>query len=67
MQKNEKLEENEVLFKAIEEEKTRIKAKHKVSANFALIKSNAKPSERVAKRRKSLLSSQNVRSVTANI
>lgn len=35
MQKNKKLEDNEVLFKAIGEEKTCIKAKYKVFANFA--------------------------------
>ena len=52
MQKDEKLEENEVLFKAIEEEKTRIKAKHKASANFASTKSNAKPKKKAAKRKK---------------
>ena len=43
MQKDEKLEEDEVLFKAIEKEEIRIKAKHKAAANFALSKSNAKP------------------------
>lgn len=42
MQKNKKLEEDEVLFKAIEEEKTCFKAEHKTSANFTLTKSNAK-------------------------
>lgn len=52
MQKDEKLEEDKVLFKVIEEEKTRIKAKHKVSANFTSTKSNAKPQERAFKRKK---------------
>lgn len=35
MQKDKKSEDNEVLFKAIKEEKTCIKAKYKVCANFA--------------------------------
>ena len=52
MQKDEKLEEDKVLFKAIEEEETRIKAKYKASADFALIKSNAKPQEGAAKGKK---------------
>lgn len=34
MQKDEKLEDDEILFKAIEKEETRIKAKYKVSTNF---------------------------------
>lgn len=38
MQKNEKLEEDKVLFKAIEEIKTCIKAKHKTSTKFCLDK-----------------------------
>lgn len=42
MRIDEKLEEDEVLFKAIEEEETRIKAVHKASANFASTKSKAK-------------------------
>lgn len=41
MRKDKKLEDDEVIFKAIEEEETRIKAKHKASANFASTKSNA--------------------------
>ena len=42
IRKDEKLKEDEVLFKTIEEEETRIKAEHKASANFASKKSNAK-------------------------
>ncbi len=38
-----KLEENQVFFKAIEEEKTQIKAKKKSPSNFAPTKSNTKP------------------------
>lgn len=40
MQKNRKLEENKVLFKAIEEEKTQIVTKQKTNANFVTIKSH---------------------------
>lgn len=43
MRKDEKLEEDEVLFKAIEEEETRIRVKYKASINFALTKSNLIP------------------------
>ena len=43
MWKDENLEEDDILFKAIEKEKTCIKADHKVSANFASTKPNAKP------------------------
>ena len=43
MQKDEQLQEDETLFKAIEEEKTRIKAKSKASVNFATIKLHFKP------------------------
>lgn len=50
MQKNEKLEENKVLFKAIKEEKTCIKAKYKAFANFAKTKSNTKFQEETAKK-----------------
>ena len=50
MQKNKKLEENKVLFKVIEKEKTGIKAKYKAFANFVLIKSNAKPQKGAAKK-----------------
>ena len=39
MKKNEKLEEDKIFFKAIEEEETRIVTKEKTSANFAMIKS----------------------------
>lgn len=52
MQKDKKLEEDKVLLKAIEEEKTRIKAKHKASANFATIKLNAKSQGGATKRKK---------------
>ena len=54
IQKYEKLEEDEVLFKAIEEEETCIKAEYKASANFALTKSHAKLQRGVgvAKRKK---------------
>ena len=52
MRKDEKLEEDEVLFKAIEEEETRIKAEHKASANFASTKSNAKPKGGASKGKK---------------
>lgn len=48
MQKNEQLEEDKVLFKAIKEEKIYIKAKSKASTNFAAIKSHSKPSRGVA-------------------
>ncbi len=43
MQKDVKLEENKIFFKAIEEEETCIKTEYKASANFASTKSNAKP------------------------
>lgn len=55
IQKNKKLEENEVLFKAIEEEETCIKTKHKASANFTSTKSNAKPKERTSKEKKEFI------------
>ena len=55
MQKDEKLKKNKVLFKAIEEEKTRIKAKHKASAIFALTKLNAKPQSGAAKGKKEFI------------
>lgn len=42
MQKNKKLKKDKVLFKVIEEEKTCIKAKYKIFANFVIAKSNAK-------------------------
>ena len=67
MQKDEKLEEDEVLFKAIEEEETRIKVKHKASANFASSKSNVKPQGGIAKAKRSLLSGQNIKNVATNI
>ena len=43
MRKNEQLEKDEVLFKAIEEEEMCIKAESKASTNFATIKSHSKP------------------------
>lgn len=49
MQKDEKLEEDEILFKVIEEKKTHIKAKYKAFVNFTMIKSNAQSQERAAK------------------
>ena len=51
MLKNKQLEEDEVLFKAIEEEETYIKAEYKASANFATTKFNTK-SEGLAYKRK---------------
>ena len=41
MQNDKKLEEDDVLFKAIEEEETRIKVDHRASENFASTESNA--------------------------
>ena len=52
MRKAEKLEEDEVWFKAIEEEETCIKAEHKASTNFASTKSNAKPKGGASKEKK---------------
>lgn len=40
MQKNEKLKEDEIFFKAIKKEKTQIMTKQKASANFVTIKSH---------------------------
>lgn len=51
MQKDKKLEEDKVLFKAIDKEKTCIKTKHKASANFVLTKLNAKPQEKATKKK----------------
>ena len=42
MRTDEKLEDNETLFKAIEEEETRMKAEQKASANFAAAKSRSR-------------------------
>lgn len=67
MWKDEKLEKDKVLFKAIEKEKTCIKAKYKAFANFVVIKSNVKSQEGVAKKKKNLLSSQNIKNRAANI
>lgn len=50
--KGKKLEEDKVLFKAIEEEKTCMKAKYKASTNFASTKWNNKPKEGSSKRNK---------------
>ncbi len=49
---NKKLEEDDDLFKAIEDEETPIKADHRASVNFASTKSNAKPQGRAAKGKK---------------
>lgn len=43
MQKDQQLEEDEVLFKAINKEETYIKAEDKASVNFAITRSNTKP------------------------
>ncbi len=43
IRRDKKLEEDGVIFRAIEEEETRIKADHRASANFTSTKSNAKP------------------------
>lgn len=40
------------MFKAIKEKKTCIKAQNKASANFASIKSNAKPKRQISKEKK---------------
>lgn len=50
MQKNKKLEKDKVLFKAIEKEKTCIKAKYKAFANFIIVKSNDKSKKRAVKK-----------------
>ncbi len=50
--KGKKLKEDDVLFKAIEEEETRIKTDHRAFANFASKKSSAKPRVRAAKAKK---------------
>ena len=52
IRKEKKLEAGDILFKAIEEEETRIKADHRASANFASTKSNAKPQGGAAKGKK---------------
>ncbi len=52
MRKDKKLEKNDVLFKAIEEEKTCIKVDYKASASIASTKSNAKLQSGGAKERK---------------
>ena len=67
MQKDKKLEKDKVLFKAIEEKETWIKAKRKACANFISTNSNAKSSRDSAKKKKSLLNDLNVRSVAGNI
>lgn len=55
MQKDEKLEKDEVLFKAIEKEETHIKAEHNASANFALTRSNIKSQRRAFKDKKEVI------------
>lgn len=52
IQKNKQLGEDNVLFKAIKEKKTCIKAEHKAYANFATTKSNAKSQKATQKRKK---------------
>lgn len=52
MQKHKQFEEDEILFKAIEEEETRIKAKHKACANFATTNFDAKTQELTKNRKK---------------
>lgn len=52
MQTDQKLEKNKVLFKAIKEEDSHIKAKYKAFTNFAIIKSNAKSQEGAIKEKK---------------
>ncbi len=52
MRKDKKLRKDNVLFKAIKEEETRIKADHKAFANFVSTMSNAKPQRRVTKGKK---------------
>ena len=52
IRKDKKLEEDNVLFKAIEEEETPIKADNKTSINSASTKSNAKPQGGAAKGKK---------------
>lgn len=51
MQKSKQLEKNKVLFKAIEEEKTYIKAKFKAFANFTTRKLNSKSQRRTASKK----------------
>lgn len=51
-QKDMQLEENKVLFKRIEEEKTHITATSKVSVNFPTTKCYFKPQERVCCKKK---------------
>ncbi len=55
MRKEEKLEDDDVLFKAIDEEETHIKADNKTSANFGSTKSNAKPQGGAAKGKKEFI------------
>lgn len=49
MRTDEKLEDDEVLFKAIEEEETRMKAEQKATANFAAAKSKTRTSTKEKK------------------
>lgn len=68
MQKDKQLEKIKVLFKAIEEEETCIKAKSKASANFAVTKLYSKPQEGVVpKRKKKFIVCQNAGNVALSI
>ncbi len=52
IQKDENLQEDKILFKAIEEKETHIKVEHKAFANFILTKPNAKPKKKASKEKK---------------
>ena len=52
MQKDEQLEEDKILFKAIKEKETCLKAESKASVNFAITKSHSKLQRRVALKEK---------------
>ena len=52
MQTNKKLEDDEILFKAIKEEETRMKAEQKASANFASAKSQSRTQGKSFKKKK---------------
>ena len=66
MQKDKKLKEDKVLFKAIEKEETYIKAKHKASANFALTKSNAKSKRKASKEKKEFVKGPKCKKYSCN-
>ena len=55
IRKDEKLDEDNVLFKAIEEEETNIKTDYRASADFVSTKLNAKPQRRAARRKKDVV------------